>query len=108
MRAMPSIPEAIAGEDASPETVRIEIMLHGQTYQHYVKMRLFLDSLQVNRRGEHVSWYMDVVRLGMNRAQAVKVLQHTLHMMDDDDKWSIIEPIVRELHENGHRFRGVD
>lgn len=105
---MTSSPEATEGDDASPETVRIEIMLHGHSYRHYVKTRLFMESLQVNRRGEHVSWYMDVVRLGMNRDQAIKVLQHTLHMMDDDDKWSIIEPIVRELHTNGHRFRGLD
>lgn len=95
-------------DEGLTETVRIEIMLHGEKHRHYVKTRLFMDSLQVNRRGEDLSWYMDVVRLGMKRAQAVKVLQHTLHMMDDEDKWAIVEPIVRELHENGHRFRGID
>ena len=95
-------------DEPGDETVRIEIMLHGEKHHHYVKTRLFMDSLQVNRRGEQVSWYMDVVRLGMKRAQAVKVLQHTLHMMDDADKWAIVEPIVRELQENGHRFRDMD
>lgn len=101
-------PEATDGEPASTETVRIEIMLHGETYRHYVKTQIFLDSLIVNRRDERVTWHLDVVRLGMNRAQAVRILQHTLLMMSDEDKWAIIEPIAHELEENGHKFRSPD
>lgn len=99
---------ALNGANDGEETVRIEVMLHGEKHQHYVKTRLFLDGLQVNRRGESVTWHMDVVRLAMNRTQAIKVLQYTLHMMDDDDKWAVVEPIVRELHDRGYRFRGID
>ena len=103
-----SIPEAHDGEPASTETLRVEIMLHGETYRHYAKLRLFMDGLGVNRREELVTWNFDVVRLMTSRKQAVKILQHTLLMMTDEDKWTIVEPVVRELHENGHRFRGMD
>lgn len=86
------------------QTVRVEVAFEGERHIHEVNTNLFLKSVEVTRRGDRVYWKMDIVRVIMPDETARDAIQHSLHMLPDDDKWSVIEPIVRELLANGYRF----
>lgn len=89
----------------TPNTVRVEVRLHGETFVHDVRTDVFLEGVTVHRRADQMYWSMDVIRMAMRRASAREFLSHTLLMLDDDDKWAIIEPILDDLERRGFRFR---
>lgn len=103
---MARTPEAHPPPTASPENfVRIEVNLPGKRYHHNVATDVFLDGSLVSRRADLVHWVIDVIHVTMHRSTTRDLLGKTLHMLDDEDKWAIVEPIIRELERNGYRFR---
>lgn len=86
------------------QTVRIEVSFEGKKHVHEVNTNVFLKSIEVTRRGDRVHWKMDIARIIMPSDTTRDAIQHSLHMLDDDDKWLVVEPIVLELLANGYRF----
>lgn len=42
----------------------------------------------------------------MRRKAAGNLVQRLLHLLDDDAKWHVVEPILRDLEGRGFRSRG--
>lgn len=90
---------------ASSESVRIETTFSGKKHKHRVETDVFLNELGVHRVGELIHWHMDVVDMTMPRETTRDFLSKTLHMLDPEDQWAIIEPILHELQRLGYTFR---
>lgn len=91
--------------DRKEQTVRIEVSFEGKKHVHEVNTNVFLKSIEVTRRGDLVYWRMDIARIIMPSNATRDAIQHSLHMLSDEDKWLVVEPIVRELVAHGYKFR---
>lgn len=89
----------------STNFVRIEVSLPGKKYHHNVATDVFLDGTLVSRRDELVHWVIDVVHVAMTRGTARELLGKTLHMLEDKDKWAIVEPILQELERHSYKSK---
>lgn len=90
-------------QPAPPENqVRIETTLHGETAVHDVNTRVFLKSIGVARRGDHIQLTMGPVKITMRRSVATAMMSDALHMLDTDSKIEVVEPIVRQLQDEGY------
>lgn len=104
---MPSkrTPEAPPAKPASIEPVRFETTLSGKKHKHRVETDVFLQGFGIRRIDELVSIHMEVVDITMPRPTLRDFLNKGLHMLDPEDQWAIIEPILHDLQRQGYTFR---
>lgn len=87
------------------DKVRLEIQVRERKYVHEVGTEVLLDGHGIARKGDEIRITIDVLRLTLRRKAAAEIAQRMLHLVDDDAKWSVIEPVLRDLEGKGFRPR---
>lgn len=91
---------------SSDNTVRIEVQINGEKFEHEIRTDLFIQNATVSRRGDHVYWSLGgIVRIIFRRHGARETIAHTLHMLDDEDKAYLAEVLSSDLERSGYRPR---
>lgn len=85
----------------SENQVRIETSFYGEHAVHDVNTRVFLRSIGVGRRADHITLTMGPVKITMRRSVMTAMMSDALHMLDQDSKIEIVEPVVSELQNEG-------